>query len=268
MDSQEDRNRSFDSQLRLKNAMIQHKKTSERSKPHVGATHLLEDWDAGRYHVAVFPGGVTGTAHTRVRRELQKSSLQLCSKISSQICDFLGKSGDWKPADSPDSSCCNRLPGDSPAPLGSRPYTWGIMVKSCVLSLGMSPSEFVKKGSLYQAQRIAENSLAGYHPWATSFTSPTEMTGIPHNMVKQSRPYDRTSTHRSVTRHKIGDKSSPLPKSLLQVNYNPRGRPRRKWYDNVREDFHHLNLDKIDPQDRGKWRAAIKPQMYCACKHV
>ncbi|KAI8498339.1 hypothetical protein Bbelb_242830 [Branchiostoma belcheri] len=57
------------------------------------------------------------------------------------------------------------------------------------------------------------------------------------------------------------------PKRILTLDVegpNPRGRPRRKWYDNVREDFHHLNLDKIDPQDRGKWRAAIKPQMYCA----
>ncbi|KAI8494178.1 Transcriptional adapter 1 [Branchiostoma belcheri] len=57
------------------------------------------------------------------------------------------------------------------------------------------------------------------------------------------------------------------PKRILTLDVegpNPRGRPRRKWYDNVREDLHHLNLDKIDPQDRDKWRAAIKPQMYCA----
>ncbi|KAI8494468.1 Eukaryotic translation initiation factor 3 subunit C [Branchiostoma belcheri] len=40
---------------------------------------------------------------------------------------------------------------------------------------------------------------------------------------------------------------------------NPRGRPRRKWFDNIREDLHHLNLDKINPQGRDKWRAAIKP---------
>ncbi|KAI8493579.1 hypothetical protein Bbelb_285000 [Branchiostoma belcheri] len=32
---------------------------------------------------------------------------------------------------------------------------------------------------------------------------------------------------------------------------------------NIREDLHHLNLDKINPQDRDKWQAAIKPQLYC-----
>ncbi|KAI8509597.1 hypothetical protein Bbelb_120250 [Branchiostoma belcheri] len=31
----------------------------------------------------------------------------------------------------------------------------------------------------------------------------------------------------------------------------------------TRKDFHHLNLHNVNPQDRGKWRAAIKPQ-YCS----
>ncbi|KAI8496235.1 hypothetical protein Bbelb_260760 [Branchiostoma belcheri] len=57
------------------------------------------------------------------------------------------------------------------------------------------------------------------------------------------------------------------PKRILTLDVegpNPCGRPRRKWFDNIKEDLHHLNLDKINPQDRDKWRAAIKPQMYCA----
>ncbi|KAI8482307.1 Adenosine receptor A2a [Branchiostoma belcheri] len=39
---------------------------------------------------------------------------------------------------------------------------------------------------------------------------------------------------------------------------------KRKWFDKIREDLHHLNLDNINPQDRYKWRAAIKPQLYSA----
>ncbi|KAI8488491.1 hypothetical protein Bbelb_338030 [Branchiostoma belcheri] len=41
---------------------------------------------------------------------------------------------------------------------------------------------------------------------------------------------------------------------------NPRGRPRKKWFDNIREDFRHLNLHNVDSQDTSKWRAVIKPQ--------
>ncbi|KAI8513088.1 hypothetical protein Bbelb_097270 [Branchiostoma belcheri] len=57
------------------------------------------------------------------------------------------------------------------------------------------------------------------------------------------------------------------PKRILTLDVegpNPCGRPRRKWCSNIREDLHHLNLDKINPQDRDKWRAAIKPRLYCA----
>ncbi|KAI8501092.1 hypothetical protein Bbelb_211870 [Branchiostoma belcheri] len=53
------------------------------------------------------------------------------------------------------------------------------------------------------------------------------------------------------------------PKTILTLDGegpNPRGHPRRKWFENIREDLHHLNLDNVNPQDRGKWRAAIKAQ--------
>ena len=44
----------------------------------------------------------------------------------------------------------------------------------------------------------------------------------------------------------------PRKITTLEVKgQNHRGRPRKRWIDNIRKDFHHLNL-YIDPQDRGK----------------
>ncbi|CAH1270813.1 Hypp4454 [Branchiostoma lanceolatum] len=51
------------------------------------------------------------------------------------------------------------------------------------------------------------------------------------------------------------------PKRIIGMTVegrNPRGRPRRKWIDKIKEDLHHLNLHDADPQDRGTWRAATK----------
>ncbi|CAH1224523.1 PLB1 [Branchiostoma lanceolatum] len=51
------------------------------------------------------------------------------------------------------------------------------------------------------------------------------------------------------------------PKKIIVMTVegrNPRGRPRKRWIDNIKEDLHHFNLHDVNPQDRGTWRAATK----------
>ena len=40
----------------------------------------------------------------------------------------------------------------------------------------------------------------------------------------------------------------------------PRGRPKKTWMDNVKEDMRKLNLREDDVHDRDYWRAVIKRQ--------
>ena len=37
----------------------------------------------------------------------------------------------------------------------------------------------------------------------------------------------------------------------------PRGRPKKQWKDNVKEDLREMNLTEADAMDRSCWRAAI-----------
>jgi len=50
------------------------------------------------------------------------------------------------------------------------------------------------------------------------------------------------------------------PKKVLSFDVagrNPRGRPKKRWRDNINEDLRKLNLLNINPQDRVVWRNAI-----------
>ena len=50
---------------------------------------------------------------------------------------------------------------------------------------------------------------------------------------------------------------------VLQVEVpgsRPRGRPKKTWFDNVKEDLRTLNLREDDAHDRDYWRAVIKRQ--------
>ena len=44
----------------------------------------------------------------------------------------------------------------------------------------------------------------------------------------------------------------------------PRGRPRKKWFDNIRSDLDKLRLSTSLAQDRSKYRSAIKPSRHAA----
>ena len=41
---------------------------------------------------------------------------------------------------------------------------------------------------------------------------------------------------------------------------HPRGRPKKSWMDNVKEDLRMLNLKEEDAEDRDRWRAVINRQ--------
>ncbi|KAI8484177.1 hypothetical protein Bbelb_381310 [Branchiostoma belcheri] len=43
---------------------------------------------------------------------------------------------------------------------------------------------------------------------------------------------------------------------------NPRGRPKKRWVDSIREDVKNLKLQKANPLDRSSWRAAIRPKRH------
>ncbi|KAI8481620.1 hypothetical protein Bbelb_406210 [Branchiostoma belcheri] len=43
---------------------------------------------------------------------------------------------------------------------------------------------------------------------------------------------------------------------------NPRGRPKKRWIDSIREDVKNLKLQKANPLDRSSWRAAIRPKRH------
>ena len=50
------------------------------------------------------------------------------------------------------------------------------------------------------------------------------------------------------------------PKKVLSFDVagrNPRGRPKKRWHDNIYDDLRKLDLLKVDPQDRTAWRNAI-----------
>ena len=54
------------------------------------------------------------------------------------------------------------------------------------------------------------------------------------------------------------------PKKIVHINVDgsyPRGRPRKRWMDNVSSDLKHLRLEKTLAQDRVAWRKAIRPHL-------
>ena len=44
----------------------------------------------------------------------------------------------------------------------------------------------------------------------------------------------------------------------------PRGRPKKKWFNNIRSDLDKLQLSTSLAHDRSKWRNAIKPSKHAA----
>ena len=57
------------------------------------------------------------------------------------------------------------------------------------------------------------------------------------------------------------------PRKILNFEVNgsySQGRPRKKWFDNIRSDLDKLRLSASLAQDRSKWRNAIKPSRHVA----
>ena len=52
------------------------------------------------------------------------------------------------------------------------------------------------------------------------------------------------------------------PKYIMNFDVNgknPRGRPKKRWSENIQMDLRHLGLNAVDTGDRLKWRSLIKP---------
>ena len=62
--------------------------------------------------------------------------------------------------------------------------------------------------------------------------------------------------------HVLRRNGAGLLGEVMELNVpgvRPRGRPRKQWKDNVKEDMRKLNLREESAYDRDVWREAIKP---------
>ena len=62
-----------------------------------------------------------------------------------------------------------------------------------------------------------------------------------------------------VKRREVGDCLGDVLRMEVSGS-RPRGRPKKSWMDNVKEDLRKLNLREDDAYDRDYWRAVIKRQ--------
>ena len=63
----------------------------------------------------------------------------------------------------------------------------------------------------------------------------------------------------------IDEEKWPMKTSNFEVNgSSSRGRPKKRWFDNIRRDLDKLRLSTYLALDRVKWRNAIKPSRHVA----
>ncbi|KAI8513519.1 hypothetical protein Bbelb_101580 [Branchiostoma belcheri] len=112
--------------------------------------------------------------------------------------------------------------------------------------------------SFHELLPILTNSYIYKPTWAVTAEDMKRLTRSDRDMVRwmcSRKLADCQSTERLRMRTGKGQMAKEDPYT---------GCGGRKWFDNIREDLYHQIFDKINPQDRDKWRAAIKPQMYSA----
>ena len=62
---------------------------------------------------------------------------------------------------------------------------------------------------------------------------------------------------------RMRDDSWPKKVQSLEVDgRNSRGRPKKRWCDNIRDDYRKRNLATVNVHDRQAWRSAIRPDRH------
>ncbi|KAI8516233.1 hypothetical protein Bbelb_048140 [Branchiostoma belcheri] len=79
------------------------------------------------------------------------------------------------------------------------------------------------------------------------------------NSIQEILRYNRLRWYGHVQR--MDPQNWPRKVMTMPVEgQNPRGRPKKRWSDSIREEIKTLKLQKANPLDRGSWRAAIRPK--------